>query len=206
MLDFSTMIYRIPALLFAITIHEYAHALCADSMGDSTPRRMGRLTFNPMAHLDIIGALLLVIVGFGWAKPVAINQNNFRNRKEGVIKVSLAGPASNLFACFLAAFMAAFLNKFGMMGEGMYKFLLWMQLYNVWFAFFNLLPIPPLDGSKLVSEMLPPYQAWKFENFVGQYGMYILFALVLTGAMGWILNPLARMYLLLVNSIIGIVF
>jgi Zn-dependent protease len=93
-----------------------------------------------------------------------------------------------------------------MMGDGMYKFLLWMQLYNVWFAFFNLLPIPPLDGSKLVSEMLPPYQAWKFENFVGQYGMYILFGLVLTGAMGWILNPLARMYLLLVNSIIGIVF
>ena len=72
MLDFSTMIYRIPALLFAITIHEYAHALCADSMGDSTPRRMGRLTFNPMAHLDVIGALLLVVVGFGWAKPVMV--------------------------------------------------------------------------------------------------------------------------------------
>jgi Zn-dependent protease len=175
-------------------------------MGDPTPRHMGRLTFNPMAHLDLMGAFLLVLVGFGWAKPVAINQNNFRNRKEGIIKVSLAGPAANLFACFLAAFMAALLNKFGMMGDGMYKFLLWMQLYNVWFAFFNLLPIPPLDGSKLVSEMLPPYQAWKFENFVGQYGMYILFGLVLTGAMGWILNPLARMYLFLVNSILGIVF
>ena len=78
MLDFSTMIYRIPALLFAITIHEYAHAQCADSMGDPTPRHMGRLTFNPLAHLDIMGALLLVLVGFGWAKPVAINQNNFQ--------------------------------------------------------------------------------------------------------------------------------
>ena len=103
MLDFSTMIYRIPALLFAITIHEYAHAQCADAMGDPTPRHMGRLTFNPMAHLDVMGAMLLVLVGFGWAKPVAINQNNFRNRKEGIIKVSLAGPASNLFACFLAS-------------------------------------------------------------------------------------------------------
>ncbi|MBQ7318219.1 MAG: site-2 protease family protein, partial [Phascolarctobacterium sp.] len=153
-----------------------------------------------------MGALLLVLVGFGWAKPVAINQNNFHNRKEGIIKVSLAGPASNLFACFLAALMAAVLNKFGMMGEGMYKFLLWMQLYNVWFAFFNLLPIPPLDGSKLISEMLPPATAWKFDNFVGQYGMYILFGLVLTGAMGWIINPLARLYMVIVNSILAIVF
>ena len=84
MLDISTMIYRIPALLFAITIHEYAHAQCADSMGDPTPRYMGRLTFNPMAHLDPIGALLLVVAGFGWAKPVAINASNFRNRKEGM--------------------------------------------------------------------------------------------------------------------------
>ena len=75
MLDFSTMIYRIPALLFAITIHEYAHAQCADSMGDPTARYMGRMTFNPMAHLDPLGAILLVVAGFGWAKPVEINQN-----------------------------------------------------------------------------------------------------------------------------------
>ena len=196
----------IVALLMALVLHEIAHGLVAYWNGDITAKYYGRLSLNPAKHFDIIGLIMMLFVGFGWAKPVAINQNNFRNRKEGVIKVSLAGPASNLFACFLAAFMAALLNKFGMMGDGMYKFLLWMQLYNVWFAFFNLLPIPPLDGSKLVSEMLPPYQAWKFENFVGQYGMYILFGLVLTGAMGWILNPLARMYLFLVNSILGIVF
>lgn len=90
--DFSSMLYRIPALLIAITIHEYAHAQTAEAMGDPTPRFMGRLTFNPLAHLDPIGALMLIVAGFGWAKPVGINPNNFRNRREGILKVSFAGP------------------------------------------------------------------------------------------------------------------
>lgn len=206
MLDLSTMIYRIPALLFAITIHEYAHAQAADSMGDPTPRYMGRLTFNPMAHLDPIGALLLVVAGFGWAKPVQINTNNFRNRKEGIMKVSLAGPAANLFLTFLAAFVAAAMTKMGMMNMGVYKFLLWMQLYNVWFAFFNLIPVPPLDGSKILSELLPPKLSWQFDDMVGRYGFYILIALVFTGITSMIINPLANGYLLLVNGILSIIF
>lgn len=206
MLDFDTMIYRIPALLFAISIHEYAHAQCADSMGDPTPKLMGRLTFNPMAHLDPIGALLLVVAGFGWAKPVAINTSNFRNIREGIIKVSLAGPGANLFLCFLAALLAAVMKTFGLLSDGVYQFLLWMQLYNVWFAFFNLLPIPPLDGSRLLSELLPYEQAYKFDNFVGQYGFYILLFLVFTGIISMIINPLAGLYLMLVNSILGIFF
>ncbi len=206
MLDISTMIYRIPALLFAITIHEYAHAQCADSMGDPTPRYMGRLTFNPMAHLDPIGALLLVVAGFGWAKPVAINASNFRNRKEGMLKVSIAGPAANLFLCFLAAFIMALMNRFGMLSDGVYRFLLWMQLYNVWFAFFNLIPVPPLDGSKIISELLPPAMAWKFDNVVGQYGFYILIALVFTGITSMVINPLASGYMHFVNGILRIIF
>ncbi len=206
MLDISTMIYRIPALLFAITIHEYAHAQCADSMGDRTARFMGRLTFNPMAHLDPIGALLLVVAGFGWAKPVPINPSNFRNRKEGILKVSFAGPAANLFLCFLAAFLMAFMNRFGLLSDGVYRFLLWMQLYNVWFAFFNLIPVPPLDGSKILSELLPPGTAWKYDNMVGQYGFYILIALVFTGVTSWIINPLANGYMLIVNSIMHLIF
>lgn len=206
MLDISTMIYRIPALLFAITIHEYAHAQCADSMGDPTARYMGRLTFNPMAHLDPIGALLLVVAGFGWAKPVPINTSNFRNRKEGILKVSFAGPAANLFLCFLAAFLMAFMNRFGVLSDGVYRFLLWMQLYNVWFAFFNLIPVPPLDGSKILSELLPPSTAWKYDNMVGQYGFYILIALVFTGVTSWIINPLANGYMMLVNMLMHIIF
>lgn len=206
MLDLSTMIYRIPALLFAISIHEYAHAQCADSMGDPTARYAGRLTFNPMAHLDPIGAVLLVVAGFGWAKGVPINVNNFRNRREGILKVSFAGPAANLFLCFLAALLMALTNRLGLMSDGMYRFLLWMQLYNVWFAFFNLIPIPPLDGSRILSELLPAKQSWQFNNIVDRYGFFILIALVFTGITGMIINPLANGYLLLVNSLLRIVF
>lgn len=206
MLDLSTMIYRIPALLFAISIHEYAHAQCADSMGDPTARYAGRLTFNPMAHLDPIGAVLLVVAGFGWAKGVPINVNNFRNRREGILKVSFAGPAANLFLCFLAALLMALTNRLGLMSDGMYRFLLWMQLYNVWFAFFNLIPIPPLDGSRILSELLPAKQSWKFNNIVDRYGFFILIALVFTGINGMIINPLANGYLMLVNSLLRIVF
>ncbi len=206
MLDLSTMIYRIPALLFAISIHEYAHAQCADSMGDPTARYAGRLTFNPLAHLDPIGAVLLVVAGFGWAKGVPINVNNFRNRREGILKVSFAGPAANLFLCFLAALLMALTNRLGLMSDGMYRFLLWMQLYNVWFAFFNLIPIPPLDGSRILSELLPAKQSWQFNNIVDRYGFFILIALVFTGITGMIINPLANGYLMLVNSLLRIVF
>lgn len=206
MLDLTTMIYRIPALLFAITIHEYAHAVAADSMGDPTPRYLGRLSFNPMVHLDLIGALMLVVAGFGWAKPVPINSNNFKNRRQGIIKVSLAGPLANLFLCFFAAFIAAFLYKFGLMSQTVFNFLQWMMLYNVWFAFFNLIPIPPLDGSKLVMEYMPARYLYKYEETVERYGFYILLGLVLTGVIGAIINPLAQMYLGLVNMFLNLIF
>ena len=206
MLDFASMIYRIPALLFAISIHEYAHAQCADSMGDPTARYMGRLTFNPVAHLDPIGAILLVVAGFGWAKGVPINVNNFRNRREGILKVSFAGPAANLFLCFLAALMMALLGRMGMLSDGLYKFLFWMQLYNVWFAFFNLIPVPPLDGSRILSELLPAKQSWQFNEIVDRYGFYILIALVFTGITSMIINPLANGYLRLIQGLLSIVF
>lgn len=206
MLDFNTLVFRVPALLFAITIHEYAHAQAADAMGDPTPRYMGRLTMNPLAHLDVFGALMLVIVGFGWAKPVAIDDNNFRNRRDGILKVSLAGPAANLFVCFLAALVAAVMQNFGLLSNGVYQFLLWMQLYNVWFAFFNLIPVPPLDGAKILCTLLPAKQAWEYDNFVGSYGIYILLALVFIGVIGMIINPLAGLYMGIVSSILGLIF
>ena len=99
-----------------------------------------------------------------------------------------------------------FLNRFGLLSDGVYRFLLWMQLYNVWFAFFNLIPVPPLDGSKILSELLPSSMAWKFDNLVGRYGFYILIALVFTGITGAIIRPLAAGYMMLVNSILGLVF
>ena len=102
--------------------------------------------------------------------------------------------------------IVALMTKFGVMTKGVYSFLLWTQLYNVWFAFFNLIPIPPLDGSKILGELLPPRTAYQYENMVGQYGFYILLALVFTGIVGMIIRPLASTYMALVNSILGIVF
>ena len=201
MLDFSTMIYRIPALLFAITIHEYAHAQCADSMGDPTARYMGRMTFNPMAHLDPLGAILLVVAGFGWAKPVEINPSNFRNRREGILKVSFAGPAANLFLCFLAAFFMTFLNRFGLLSDGVYRFLLWMQLYNVWFAFFNLIPVPPLDGSKVLDVLLPE----RWYHLVLQYERYLMLAVVLLAWSGAFGGPLTAAMELVLRGLCRVV-
>ena len=199
------LLYRIPALLIALTVHEYAHALVADSMGDPTPKAMGRLTLNPLAHLDILGLLMLVVVGFGWAKPVGINPSYFRNQKEGLIKVSFAGPGANFFLAFLAAFLIAAMGKFGILTEGVYTFLLWTQLYNVWFAFFNLIPIPPLDGSKILISLLPPSQAYEYLR-IEPYSMYILIALLLTGAVGIILRPLAAAFLTAVSFLLSFIF
>lgn len=204
MFDFSSMIYTVPALLIAITIHEYAHALTADAMGDPTPRYLGRLTFNPLAHLDILGAIMLALFHFGWAKPVAINPNNFRNRREGMVKVSLAGPAANLFLCFLAAFIMLLMRKLNILTPGVGEFLSWTQLYNVWFAFFNLLPIPPMDGSRLLNEFLPPSAAYKYNSIVGRYGFYILIALVASGLIGYIVAPFAAAYMSFVFKVLGI--
>lgn len=206
MFDFSSMIYTVPALLIAITTHEYAHALTADSMGDPTPRYLGRLTFNPLAHLDILGAVMLALFHFGWAKPVAINPNNFRNRREGMIKVALAGPAANLFLCFLAAVIMFAMRQFNLLTPGVSQFLSWTQLYNVWFAFFNLLPIPPMDGARLLDEFLSPAAAYKYNSIVGRYGFFILIALVASGLIGYIIAPFATAYMSLVFYILNIFF
>lgn len=205
MLDISTMIYRVPALLFALVVHEYAHAMAADSMGDPTPRYAGRLTFNPMMHVDFLGLFMLALAGFGWAKPVPINSNNFRDRKMGIIKVSLAGPGANLFLCFLAALVGALLLRFNLMTQTVFNFLQWIMLYNVWFAFFNLIPVPPLDGSKLVMEFMPAKYLYQYAETVERYGFFILMALVFSGVVGMIINPLAQAYLGLVNWELGMV-
>ena len=188
------LLYRIPALLIALTVHEYAHAMVADSMGDPTPKAMGRLTLNPLAHLDPIGAMMLIFVGFGWAKPVGINPSYFRKQKEGIMKVSFAGPGANLFLAFLASFMIAAMGKLNILSGGVYTFLAWAQLYNVWFAFFNLIPVPPLDGSKILMAWLPPRQAYEFQK-IEPYSMYILIGLLITGAVGFIVRPFATAFL-----------
>jgi Zn-dependent protease len=206
MLDFDiNAIYRIPALLIALTVHEYAHAAVADSLGDPTPRYMGRLTMNPLAHLDPIGTIMLLVAGFGWAKPVQITSRYFNNVPRALMAVAFAGPGANFFLAFLATFLIGALEFAGMLRLGVYSFLHWVQLYNVWFGLLNLLPLPPLDGSKILMGALPGKYAWQLMK-IGAYSNIILLVIVFSGLAGRVLSPLADVLLTAMVMFVRVIF
>lgn len=205
MFDFSLtgLIAGLPGLVIALVIHEYAHAKAADVMGDFTPRMTGRLTLNPMAHIDPIGLIMLLVVRFGWAKPVMINARNFRNWRQGELLVALAGPVANLLVAFISLLAMAVLFKLGMFSEGVRLVLSMMVLFNINFAIFNMLPLPPLDGSKVLMVLLPGRLAYKLMS-LERYSFIILIFLMMTPFLTMILIPLQRLVLSVFNLIIGV--
>lgn len=150
-------ILRIPAILFALTIHEFSHGWVAMKLGDTTARDQGRLTLNPFAHLDIFGTAMLLFGPFGWAKPVPVNGYNLKEPKKGILLVSLAGPVSNITSAFFFGFLIRFISHFqpSLMNSSLSNFLYLSVIINLGISFFNLLPIPPLDGSKILLGLLP---------------------------------------------------
>lgn len=199
------MLYRIPALLAAMTIHEYAHARAAVAMGDPTPRFLGRVTLNPIPHIDPIGMLLLFIAGFGWARPVPVNPRNFREGRKGTFAVSLAGAGANIALAFIAWFLLILLGDLNLIGVVWQKTLWQLYRYNVMFAVFNLIPVPPLDGSKVLMSLLPGHLAYQYQK-LEPYGNYILIALVLVpGLLGFIVSPFFRGIELLIRSTAAII-
>ena len=206
MFDFSLtgLIAGLPGLVIALVIHEYAHAKAADVMGDFTPRMTGRLTLNPMAHIDPIGLIMLLVVRFGWAKPVMINARNFRNWRQGELLVALAGPVANLIVAFISLLAMAVLFKLGMFSEGVRLVLSMMVLFNINFAIFNMLPLPPLDGSKVLMVLLPGRLAYKLMS-LERYSFIILIFLMMTPFLTMILIPLQRLVLSVFNLIIGVI-
>lgn len=206
MFDFSLtgLIAGLPGLVIALVIHEYAHAKAADVMGDFTPRMTGRLTLNPMAHIDPIGLIMLLVVRFGWAKPVMINARNFRNWRQGALLVALAGPVANLLVAFISLLAMAVLFKLGMFSEGVRLVLSMMVLFNINFAIFNMLPLPPLDGSKVLMVLLPGRLAYKLMS-LERYSFIILIFLMMTPFLTMILIPLQRLVLSVFNLIIGVI-
>ncbi|MDK2903010.1 MAG: hypothetical protein PWQ93_929 [Clostridiales bacterium] len=200
--DLMTFLYQLLALLIAFSFHEFAHALVADRLGDPTPRQQGRLTLDPMAHIDVIGFLLLLFAGFGWAKPVEIDPRNFKNRKWGDILVSIAGPLTNLMIALIAYIVLAFLSMSASFDNQIIANILWAIVgLNIGLAVFNILPIPPLDGYHVFKSLFFKYNVkffWEFER----YSFIVLIILVVTGIIGIIMNPLMNLVINGMNIIV----
>ena len=167
------------ALVPAFTIHEFAHAWTAYRLGDSTAKDMGRLTLNPMKHLDVFGILLVLVVGFGWAKPVPVNPNNLRHGRRDMAVVAVAGPLSNLAMAAAMAVVWRLANPGQLPEFAVYALFTFVWL-NIVLLFFNLLPIAPLDGFKVAVGLLPEQLASRLAQ-TAQWGMFVLIALMLMG-------------------------
>ena len=171
----------IAAIVIALTVHEFAHALVGSWRGDSTAEDMGRLTLNPLAHIDIFGFMMLIVIGFGWAKPVPFDPRNLRNPLKDGLLIALAGPAANLVLAALAAlafrglFAADLLNFETMLA----MFLVLLVFVNLLLFFFNLVPIYPLDGSKVLDVVLPGTRLDFIRRWLMMYGPRVLLALVI---------------------------
>lgn len=186
------MLISVGSCLLCITFHEMCHGLAAYAMGDSTAKRAGRLTLNPLRHVDIMGLIMLAVAKFGWAKPVPIDPRNFRQPKLGMALTALAGPAANVLLTFLAVLCYG-ASVFAMVQTGLvfFDYLSLFFYYVIYIsaglAVFNLLPIPPLDGSKVLFAVLPPKWYWRLMRFE-RYGMIALVVLLLTGVLDVPLN------------------
>jgi Zn-dependent protease len=184
-------------LLYSIILHELAHGWVADKMGDSTARWLGRLTLNPLKHLDPIGTAMLFIFGFGWAKPVPVNFNNLRPERRGLIFVASAGIATNILLAFISLFLLHYL-ALPRMGA-IHTLLYYMAQINVMLAAFNLIPIPPLDGSKILMGFASRKLQYSLAR-IEPYGFFIILGALWLG----VLNPLIRFIEGLILAVISL--
>ncbi|HEV2439429.1 MAG TPA: site-2 protease family protein [bacterium] len=177
------------AVLVAATCHEFAHALVADRLGDPTPRSLGRLSLNPLVHLDLVGTLFFVVFGFGWARPVPVNPRYFADPRRGMLQVALAGPLANVTVAFVVgALLRSAVLPGGPLVADALSTLIWI---NVILAIFNLIPIPPLDGSRVLESLLVGRQALTYAQ-LRPYGTVLLLVLLYTGVVGRIMLPAAQ--------------
>lgn len=201
-LDPSVQILLIPVLIFALSFHEYAHAWAAYRLGDPTASALGRLTLNPMAHLDPFGAIALYLIGFGWAKPVPVDYRYLRNPKQDMLWIALAGPASNFAMALISGLLLRFLWTTGMIsgGSALTMVLVMSLQINLMLGLFNFLPIPPLDGSKILAGLIPNRHQNILHN-MELYGPKILFAIILIGMVtrvsiiGTIIRPFINFFM-----------
>ena len=181
----GAVISAVAVIFLAMPVHEFAHAFIADKLGDPTPRWQGRLTLNPIAHIDPIGALGILLFGIGWAKSVNVNARYFKSPKWGMALTALAGPVSNFITAFISVFFMALLEFIsektgfsGILADVIWAFFYYLAIINIMLGVFNLIPIPPFDGSRILFAFLPTkayFAIMKYERFIF-IGLIILFA------------------------------
>lgn len=199
----------IPALI-CITFHELCHGLVAYKLGDDTAKNAGRLTLNPIKHIDIMGLLMMVVLKFGWAKPVPVNMNNFKNPKSGMAITALAGPVSNLMLAAVVLLIFGFLGGPTATSKNVLLDMLFTTAYlSCMLAVFNIIPIPPMDGSKVLFSLLPERAYYRLMQYE-RYGMILLLIIVLTGSLNSFLTVgvkwvLSRLYVIALwsSSLVG---
>ncbi len=192
------LLIAIPAILLALTFHEVAHGWVAYKLGDNTARALGRLNLNPIVHLDVMGTLAFVLsmlggVGFGWAKPVPVDPRNFQHPRRGMMWVALAGPATNFLLAILSGFLFHVMRRsglgFGLVGEPLSLMLRASFTINTALAAFNLIPILPFDGGRIVMGLLPRTWAWRYARSE-PFGFFIVLGLMLLGFLHTIMMPI----------------
>ena len=176
------------AVVIVLTLHEFAHSYVAVKCGDPTPKWNGRLTINPLRHFDLVGLLCFAFVGFGWAKPVPINTRNLRPFRQGMLMVALAGPLSNLLQALVWLVLLKVFILTGFLTQSLLDLTMAGVLVNFSLLAFNLLPLPPLDGGRIVTMLLPYNAAVRFAE-IERYGMIVLVVLLLSGLMTLFMKP-----------------
>ena len=208
------LIYTLPAIVIALSIHEFAHAFVAYKMGDITHKERGRISLNPFAHVDWTGLLCLLIFQFGWAKPVQVDTRYFKDEKEGLVWSSIAGPVVNLLAGFIFVFiyfLLVKLNIYTYQSSGIVNYimelLLMCSLINIGLGIFNLIPIPPLDGSKVLISVLPDkiyHQILRYEQYISILLLFVLVLGVLDNPLFYARTTIFGWYTTLATMILGI--
>jgi Zn-dependent protease len=200
-IDIMGLLMATPFFIMAITFHEFMHAWTADRLGDPTPRAMGRLTLDPRAHFDLLGAIMFVVSAlsglfFGWAKPVPVNHFNFRHPRRDMALVGIAGPMSNFLQSigwYIIFFIfSMYASDYSSGDQLLLSFLATGVMVNIILLCFNIIPIPPLDGSRVLAWILPPRQAAALDRMEA-YGFLILMLLLFTGILGIIYRPLIHL-------------